>query len=108
MGIANARYMFTYIDVGALGRVSDGGVFGRTPFFKSLTDGNLDLPAPDTLPGRNKPIPYLLVGDDAFALSNNLMKPYSKKNLTGLERIFNYRLSRARRIVLFLTKIVQK
>lgn len=99
MGIADAKYRFTYIDVGANGRISDGGVFNCTTFFKSLSDGTLNLPEPSPLPARNDSIPYVLVGDDAFALSNNLIKPYSKQNLSGLERIFNYRLSRARRIV---------
>lgn len=99
MGIADAKYKFTYIDVGANGRISDGGVFNRTSFFKSLTDGELHLPVPEPLPGRDELIPYLLVADDAFALSNNLMKPYAKRNLSGIERVFNYRLSRARRIV---------
>lgn len=99
MGIADAKYRFTYIDVGANGRISDGGVFNRTTFSKSLTEGTLNLPEPCPLPARNEPIPYFLVGDDAFALSNNLIKPYATQNLSGLERVFNYRLSRARRIV---------
>lgn len=99
MGIADAKYKFTYIDVGANGRISDGGVFNRTSFFRSLNDDKLHLPAPHPLPGRNEPVPYFLVADDAFALNNNLMKPYTHRNLNGLERIFNYRLSRARRIV---------
>lgn len=99
MGIADAKYKFIYIDAGANGRSSDGGVFNRTSFFTALTDNKLHLPAPSPLPERNEPVPYLLVGDDAFALTNNLMKPYAKRNLSGLERIFNYRLSRARRII---------
>lgn len=99
MGIADAKYKFIYIDVGANGRISDGGVFNRTSFFTSRTENKLHLPPPDPLPERDEPIPYFLVGDDAFALSNNLMKPYAQRNLTGLERIFNYRLSRARRVV---------
>lgn len=77
MGIADAKYKFTYIDVGANGRISDGGVFNRTSFFKTLPDHKISLPAPDLLPGREVPIPYFLVADDAFALSNNLMKPYA-------------------------------
>jgi hypothetical protein len=39
-------------------------------------------------------MPYLLVGDDVFAL-----KPHAQRALTKEQRIFNYRLSRARRIV---------
>lgn len=46
--------------------------------------------------------PIFLIGDDAFPLSNRLMKPYpGRRNelLTKEEEIFNYRLSRARRCV---------
>lgn len=41
---------------------------------------------------------FLIVGDDAFPLRENLLEPYSKKNLTREERIYNYRLSCARRV----------
>ncbi|XP_055534604.1 putative nuclease HARBI1 [Wyeomyia smithii] len=99
MTIADAQYRFTYIDVCANGRISDGGVFNRTSFFTALTTDKLSLPTPKPLLGRDEPIPYFLVGDNAFALSNNLMKPYAQRNLNGLERIFNFRLSRARRVV---------
>lgn len=40
-----------------------------------------------------------IVGDDAFPLKTYLLKPYSHKPLTSKQKIFNYRLSRARRIV---------
>lgn len=39
------------------------------------------------------------VADDAFPLKEYLLKPYSQTGLTKEKRIFNYRLSRARRIV---------
>ena len=42
--------------------------------------------------------PNYFVGDDAFSLTPNLMKPYPKKGLSEEQRIFNYRLSRARRV----------
>jgi len=37
------------------------------------------------------------VGNEAFAFSNNLLKPYGGHQLP--KRIFNYRLTRARRYV---------
>ena len=43
-------------------------------------------------------IPFVATGDDAFPLKSYLMKPYPQKGLTTEKRIFNYRLSRKRRI----------
>lgn len=99
MGIADADYKLLYIDVGRNGRCSDGGVFNSCSFGRAIDSGRLQLPPLKPLPGRKTPTPYVLVGDDAFALRQNLMKPYSKRNLHMTERVFNYRLSRARRVI---------
>lgn len=99
MGIADAEYKFLYIDVGRNGRFSDGGVFNRCTFGQALDTNQLSLPPPKALPGRELPVPYVLVADDAFALRPNLLKPYSQRGLTMVQRVYNYRLSRARRII---------
>ena len=46
----------------------------------------------------NLPKDCYFVGDHAFPLRRYLLKPYGYNNLTIKQRIFNYRLSRARRI----------
>lgn len=62
-----------------------------------LASGNADLPSPTPLPGRDVPFPHVIVADEAFPLTTYLMRPYAKRNkLTYEQRIFNYRLSRAR------------
>ncbi len=71
----------------------------RTSFKQCVDSGEANFPAPDSLPNDDGPTPYYLVGDDAFALKEYMMKPYSRRNLNREERIFNYRLSRARRVV---------
>lgn len=99
MGIADAEYKLLYVDVGREGRFSDGGVFNRCTFAQAMETDQLGLPPPKPLPGRQLPVPYVLVGDAAFALRSNLLNPYGKRNLMMVERVFNYRLSRARRII---------
>ncbi|KAI8502377.1 hypothetical protein Bbelb_199650 [Branchiostoma belcheri] len=42
---------------------------------------------------------YFIIADDAFPLREWLQKPFGMRNLTHQQRIFNYRLSRARRVV---------
>lgn len=99
MGVADADYRLIYADVGTNGRMSDGGVFKKCSFAKAMNEEQLNLPQPEPLPNRNAAVPYVLVADDAFAMKPNLMKPFSGRSLTQIQRIFNYRLSRARRIV---------
>lgn len=40
-----------------------------------------------------------MIGDEAFGLHRHLLRPYGGSNLSVRKRIFNYRLSRARRFV---------
>ncbi|KAK3920119.1 Putative nuclease [Frankliniella fusca] len=44
-------------------------------------------------------LPYVFLGDAAFPGGIHLLKPYDHPNLPPEELIFNYRLSRARRVV---------
>nr|CAI5824359.1 unnamed protein product [Callosobruchus analis] len=98
--LVDADYNFLYANVGCQGRISDGGVFKNTSLWKKIEDGSLTSIKPRPLPGRQKDIPYLILGDDAFALNENVMKPFAGVHQKGsAERIFNYRLSRARRVV---------
>lgn len=101
MALVDANYMFTYVDVGCQGRISDGGVFRNTILGKKLEEDSLMLPEDETLPNYNQTnFPYVFVADDAFALGPHLLKPFQGLYEAGSdERVFNYRLSRARRIV---------
>lgn len=99
MALVDAEYNFIYVDIGSQGGVSDGGVFKNCTLYKNMEKKKLNLPMPSTLPNLTIEVPYVFVGDQAFALSENIMKPYSGIHPKGSsERIFNYRLSRARRV----------
>lgn len=98
--LVNANYLFTFVDIGCQGRISDGGVFRNTVLFKKLETNQLHLPLSKPLPPLSEYMPYVIIADDAFALSPNIMKPYPGVQEKGSAmRIYNYRLSRARRVV---------
>ncbi|VEN43487.1 unnamed protein product, partial [Callosobruchus maculatus] len=97
MAIVNANYEFIMCGCGTNGRVSDGGVIENTLFYDKLMDGTLQLPSSCKTDDSNEPLSYVFIGDEAFALRDNFLKPFSQKELNRERRIFNYRLSRARR-----------
>ena len=57
------------------------------------------IPDPEPLPNDDCPVHYSFIADDAFGLRPWLMKPHPSRRLTKQKRIFNYRLSRACRVV---------
>lgn len=99
MALADANYRFIYIDVGCKGRVSDGGVFNSCSLYTAIENKKLNIPPPRKLPSSNIEIPFVIIADDAFALKPYLMKPFSFRGQNREELIYNYRLSRARRMV---------
>lgn len=101
MAKVDAEYCFVTIDVGAHGHEGDSTVFKECPFGKKLYAEQLDLPAPICLPNTNEnPQPFVIVGDEAFGLHKNLLRPFLPgRGIDQKKRIFNYRLSRARRYV---------
>lgn len=99
LGLVDANYKFLFIDVGTNGRVSDGGVFRNSLLYSAIATNRLNFPEESPLPGRSRPVPYVIVADAAFPLSRNILKPFPFRNMSWPQRIFNYRLSRARRVV---------
>lgn len=89
-----------FIDVGDCGRHSDGGVLSNSLLGQGLENRTLCFPNDSPLPGTVLPtLPFVMVGDEAFPLKNNLLRPYPGKDLEEAQAIFNYRLSRARRTI---------
>lgn len=57
------------------------------------------IPVPTPIIEEGKAMPYMLVADEAFQLNSYTLRPYPGKTLTNEQRVFNYRLSRARRVI---------
>lgn len=99
--LVDANYNFIYVDLGCQGRISDGGVFKNTTLYKKLQNHALNIPNPCALqiPYVVR-VPYMILGDKAFALNDYTMTPFAGNPDSGSpERVFNYRHSRARRVV---------
>ena len=100
LAVCNAQYQFTLVDIGDTGRQADGSVYSNSNFGRAIENGLLNFPSAESLhnhPG--KKFPHVFLADDAFGLKPNLMKPYPDQHLPLDERIFNYQLSRARRVI---------
>lgn len=67
---------------------------------KKILDGSFGFPEEKKLPGSTKILPHVILGDEAFRLHTNIMKPYTRSASRDdkSKSIFNYRLSRARRV----------
>lgn len=100
MAACDANYNFIYIDVGAYGKSSDSAIFQETELYKKLISNTLNIPEPLQISENNPTLfPYVFIGDEAFGLSTNIMRPYGGNNLSAEKKFFNCRLSRARRYI---------
>ncbi|XP_039962095.1 protein ALP1-like isoform X2 [Bactrocera tryoni] len=97
LATCDANYKFTYLDIGAYGSEGDSNIMRSSKFGTSIMNDTCLFP-PDTVISKQK-IPHFIVGDNAFPLCKRLIKPYSTTQLSIEQRIFNYRLSRARRCI---------
>ncbi|XP_034024535.1 putative nuclease HARBI1 [Thalassophryne amazonica] len=99
LGLVSSGYRFLWADGSGNGAALDAQIYNHSELRQSLDDGNISgWPCPDPLPIDTQDMPNFIVGD-AFSLRTYLMNPYSARDLSREERIFNYRLSRARRVV---------
>jgi hypothetical protein len=74
-------------------------VFTNIELYKKLETKTLCLPQPVPLNGREKSVSYFFIGV-TFPLSEDLMKVYpGQRPKDWKERIFNYRICRAQRVV---------
>lgn len=98
--LVDTNYKCLVIDVGSYGKEGDSGIFAKSKMGQQIYSGNFNLPDDEKLPGADISTPFVIVGDEAFRLHKNIMKPYSRSSARQdqAKTIFNYRLSRCRRV----------
>lgn len=89
LALADAKSKFICVDVGAYGSQGDSRIFRESAMGRRIHEGRFGIPAWRPLSNTTEPIlPVVIVADEAFGLSENIIAIKKK--------IFNYRLSRAR------------
>lgn len=98
LAVVDTNNKFIIVDIGSYGKEGDAGILPKSNLGKLISTGQFKFPEPRCLPNTDIVLPHVFVGDEAFKLTNTMMRPYprdqSKADVT--KAIFNYRLSRAR------------
>lgn len=101
MAICDTNYCFTLFDVGQFGSNNDSGILANSKMGEAIENGSLKVPDFAKINADTGKIPYYFIGDEIFPLKTWLVRPYPEKALVDDEekKIFNYRQSRARRVI---------
>ena len=99
MAVCDAKYRYTLVDIGNSGKQSDGSVYNNSILGYAIGNNTIDVPFDEKLPNSEKVLPYVSLADDIFGLKRPMIKPYPSTHLPTEKLVFNYRLSRARRVI---------
>ncbi|XP_036340033.1 putative nuclease HARBI1 [Rhagoletis pomonella] len=92
------RSKFTYINIGSTGKNNDSYIFESSTLKRLHEVAEIFTLNSTSINGVN--VPVLLIGDSAFRLSRYMMKPFPySPNQPAIQKTFNYRLSRCRRVI---------
>ena len=74
--LVDEDYKFFDVDVGCNGRISDGGVYRNSSLCDTLQNNILNILKTQLLDDGENVLLFVIVGDEAFPLKDNLMKLY--------------------------------
>ncbi|KAL7298383.1 hypothetical protein TKK_0000263 [Trichogramma kaykai] len=97
--VVDGNGKFTFIDICPYGSQSDGAIFGHSDFKRGLDERAFAIPDAAKLPFTNVTMPYYFIGDGAYPLRGDLLKPIRGHNLPPWQKYYNKRISRARVVV---------
>jgi len=82
LALADANCCFTVVDIGTEGRRSDGGIFQNSELRHQLENNYFKLPKPRLISKDGPALPYIIVADEAFAVT-----PYSSISALSISSI---------------------
>lgn len=79
--------------------LTQSGIFLKSEMGKRINSDQFQIPPPKTLPNSEVVLPNVILGDEAFALTKTMMKPFPRNQSLHdhSKAIYNYRHCRARR-----------
>ncbi|XP_069821244.1 uncharacterized protein [Dendropsophus ebraccatus] len=97
LAVADTSYRFVALELCMY--EGDPSLLRRSMIGRSLAAGSLHIPPDKSLPGsQSAPLPHVFAAGKTFPLSSHILQPYTaESDLSIPQKIFNYRLSRARR-----------
>ena len=96
----DARYCFTAVDVGEYVSNNDSGILRNSKMGRRFENDEMSIPESEKILEDDLELPYFFVRNEIFPLQTWLMRLFPGKALINeMHKIFNYCLSRARRIL---------
>lgn len=99
LAMVDSQYRFLWANIGRTGCASDAQVWEQCDLLHKIKNNRIRRPGRAPIEQGGRLLEYFFLGDDAFALKTYLMKPYGSLHLAHSKKIYNYRISRARRVV---------
>uniref|UniRef100_A0A1B0D4C0 Uncharacterized protein n=1 Tax=Phlebotomus papatasi TaxID=29031 RepID=A0A1B0D4C0_PHLPP len=96
LAVCDSNCNFTYTNIGGYGSQSDCSVFQYSALGRAILNNEVSWPAPQALPQSDIQMNFFLIGDEAFPISENMLRPYSGSGLSEDKDYFNKKLSGAR------------
>ena len=77
LALVDANYCFIAVNIGAVGKSGASNVFQNSNIGRRLESNQLGIPESRSLPNdeNGKCMPFVVVGDEAFALSEHVLRP---------------------------------
>lgn len=101
LALIDPNYKFMVIDIQDFGKIaSDNIIFTNSELGRKFLRHNMDFPDDKPLPGTSTPMPHVIVADEAFPLSRNIMRSFPRGQALRDEtkKIYNSRLNHVKEV----------